>query len=416
MSLNNKIKKPTVLSLIFCTALGGCATGDGRAGYVPPEALASPSAKMSEALLAFGGRVQTENLVNYRRAAREDMYRGAIRDFLMGENITAKIFSDAMPDPKDVLCKARYGYLRIATPVELTNAKAKAIQEVLMPPSAEIKELLKATKIKFTIDVTEPTLSPSYDAWLTTQGASCATAVANADPFVTRDYIGREVGAVVALTAFKTLFDTVWGIVKPALIGGLQNAEIERRNRAVRDFFSDEKNTTVLKNDLEHIENFLRLEFELQHKRTAGISVAAQASMTTFTAAHWTSAMGIVAKGGCHKSIRNLATVKTDAAGVACLNNVYAALAAPLNAALDTADVFDASIEKELPKQKLSEQIDTLAALAQGKMSDEERVRATWGVLVRYATLYDTIKETGSEANQKKWDEAVDALKKAIQQ
>jgi len=416
MSLNNNFNKPFVLSLVFCAILSGCATGDGRGGYVAPEAMASPSAKMSDALLAFGARVKSDNLNNYRRAAREDMIRGAVRDFLMGKDISAAPLSTAIDDPRDVLCKPRYGYLRIAAPVELTNAKAEAVKELLKPPGAEIKELLKATKTKFTIDVTEPALSPSYDAWLLAQGASCAAAVADADPFATRNYIGNEVGGVAALAAFKTLFDTVWGIVKPALTGALQNAEIERRNRAVRDFFSDEKNTAALKADIEHIESFLQQEFTLQHKRTAGLAVAAQASMANFTAAHWASAISIVGKGGCRESIRNLAKVKTDPVGVACLNNVYATLAAPMKAALDAADVFDASMEKELPKQKLSAQIDTLSALAQGKMSDEERIRTTWGVLVRYATLYDTIKETGSEANKKKWDDAVDALKKAIQQ
>jgi len=86
----------------------------------------------------------------------------------------------------------------------------------------------------------------------------------------------------------------------------------------------------------------------------------------------------------------------------------------PLKAALDAGDAFDQTMDKELPQEKLSGQIDTLSALAQGKMDDDMRLRAMWGVLVRYATLYDTVKATGSDANKKKVDDALNTLNKAL--
>lgn len=86
----------------------------------------------------------------------------------------------------------------------------------------------------------------------------------------------------------------------------------------------------------------------------------------------------------------------------------------PAEGRLDAGDAFDQTMNKELPQEKLSGQIDTLSALAQGKMDDDMRLRATWGVLVRYATLYDTVKATGSDANKKKVDDALNTLNKAL--
>jgi hypothetical protein len=429
MSLNaNRITLP-LLPLVLCATLSGCASGDGKGGYVPPEALASPSAKMSEGLSAFTTSVQTKTLANYRRAQREDTLRAAIRDVVMAKQLSIEDFHRNMPTPLVVLCKARYSYVLIATPVEVTAAKAEAVKELLTPPSSDIKELLKATRTKFTIDVTEPAVLDAYDSWLMKHGRPCAIAVEQADPFVVRASLTQEAGAGTALVAFNSLIETVWAIVKPALVGTLQNAEIERRNRAVRDFFADTNNTKALKADIIRIEDFLQKEFDLQSKRNAGISVSSLRILTNFSDPHWTKAMAIADKGQCRESIRNLAIVKldargakpervdskTDPAGVTCLNNVYAALAVPMKTALDAADAFDEIMDRQLPQQKLSAQVDIVSDLAQGKMSDEARMRAMWGVLVRYATLFDTIHDTASEANKKKLDDATEALGKTLQ-
>jgi len=427
MSLNAKtLNLFACPCIVICAALGGCATGNGKGPYIPPEALSPPSAKMSDALLAFTTLVQTETLANYRRAVREDMLRGAILDFMTGTQLDAAAWRKAMPSPKNALCLPRYTYLRIAAPVELTAAKAQAVKDLLKPPGTDVRELLAVTSTNFTIDVTaSPKVAP-YDDWMSTKTNACAAAVESADPFATRGDLTSESGAAAALMAFKTLFDTLWGVVKPAVVGTLQNINLERRNRAVQDFFANPQNTAALKSDIESIETFLGKEFALQSKRTAGVSVATLDALADFSASHWTIAMTAAKKGRCSAAMRDLYKPKPEPAapdtpkspldptGVGCLNNVYAALAAPLKAALDAGDAFDQTMDKELPQEKLSGQIDTLSALAQGKMDDDMRLRATWGVLVRYATLYDTVKATGSDANKKKVDDALNTLNKAL--
>lgn len=401
--------------IVLLVGLSGCATGKGPGGYVPPEALSKPGAEVSEALLAFGSGVQSQTLVNYRRAAREDMLRGAMRDFLMAGVFTDKAFSALMPEPRDVLCLPRYGYLRISTPIVATNAKATAVKELVKPASDDIKALIKALGDRYTIDVTSPPLTVSYDTWVATgSGLSCVKAVETADPFATRDYIGREFALGSALVAFNSLFETVWGLAKPVVTGALQNVDIERRNQAVRDFFSDDRNVAALKSDIEHIETFLRREFTLEQRKTAGAAVAAQAAVLDPNSAHWRDAVASVGKSTCGASISRLVTNKTDPAGVACLRTAYRVLDPAITLALDEADRFDASMEKELPESRLSGQIDTVSEIARGKMPADDRLRAMWGVLIRYATLYDTVRDFDSKANKEKWDEALEAFRKAL--
>jgi len=415
MSMKLRCVNSPIPAILLSLVLSGCATGKGPASYVPPEALSYPSAEVSDALLTFGARVQSQTLADYRRAAREDMLRGAIRDYLTAGVLTHKAFSALMPAQRDVLCLPRYGYLRISTPVVATNGKATAVKELVKPASDDIKTLIKALGEKYTIDVTTAPLAVSYDTWMATgSGISCAKAVETADPFATRDYIGREFALSSALVGFKTLFETVWGLAKPVVTGALQNVDTERRNRAVRDFFSDDSNIAALKSDVEHIETFLRREFILEQRKTAGAAVAAQAAVLDPDSAHWRDAAAIVEKSKCAASISRLVATKTDPAGVACLRTVYGALDPAITLALDEADRFDASMEKELPESRLSEQIDTVSEIAQGKMPADDRLRAMWGVLIRYATLYDTVRDLNSEAQKEKWDEALEAFRKAL--
>lgn len=67
-----------------------------------------------------------------------------------------------------------------------------------------------------------------------------------------------------------------------------------------------------------------------------------------------------------------------------------------------------------LPESKLSEQIDTVAKIARGEAPTEDQAKALWAALTRYATLYGTVKDVGSDANKKKLKDGLDALKKAL--
>ena len=123
----------TLVLILSSTTLGGCAADRSRTGYVPPEALIGPSGQVSDAIVAFASKVQSETLAGYRREARTDMMRGAIRDFFEGDNTTEEAFNALVPGPKDLLCKPRYGYLRIAAPIQNTNAKASSVKDLLKP-------------------------------------------------------------------------------------------------------------------------------------------------------------------------------------------------------------------------------------------------------------------------------------------
>ena len=96
------------------------------------------------------------------------------------------------------------------------------------------------------------------------------------------------------------------------------------------------------------------------------------------------------------------------------MSKVYEALNPALAHVLDAADKLDAALDKTLPKEKLSAQIDTVAKIARGEAPDEAQMTALWGALTRYLALYNTVKDVGSDANKKKVNDALDALKKAL--
>jgi hypothetical protein len=391
---------------ITLVLLSGCPSR----GYVPPEALAAPSLQISEALLEFGNKTQSEQLAKYRRAAREDLMKTAVGDFFRGNDWSGQAFERAMPKPRELLCLPRYGYLRISGPVQNITGRATAVKSLLSPPSDDTVELIKSLGKNYSVDVTTVETPEKYDVWLLGAGESCASAVRDADPFASRNYIGKE-SLVATVVGAKALFDAVWGIVKPAVVGTLQNVDIERRNNEIRKYFADENNVKALKLDIEHVEGFLKKEFELEQKRTAGVAVVAQAA--AFEPKQFDAALAVANKNDCKKRIQRLNTLKTDPEGAACLGAVYATLASPFNAALDAADKFDASIEKQLPKVSLSSQVNTLSEIAQGKNPPEEQARAMWATLLRYATLFNTVKKTASDENREKFDAALEAFRES---
>lgn len=410
MPLNISIVARTAGVATILALLSGCPSRG--VGYIPPEALAPPAQQISDALLEFGNRAQSMQLSKYRRHAREDLMKAAVADFFKGNDWSREAFDDAMPKPRELLCLPRYGYLRISGPVQNVTGRATAVKSLLKPSSDDAKELVISLGKNYSVDVTDVAVPDSYDAWLLGAGEHCAIAVNNADPFASRNYIGKESLVATAVGA-KALFDTVWSIVKPAMVGTLQNVDLERRNRAIQEYFADADSVNVLKRDIEHIESFLKQEFELEQKRTAGIAVVAQAAV--FETKQFDIVLDVANKHDCPNHIRQLNERKTDPQGAACLGAIYDKLAGPLKAALDAADIFDASIEKQLPKESLSSQIGILSDIAQGKIPPDDQARAMWATLLRYAALFNTIKSAGSDKNRESLDAALDAFRESLQ-
>src|SRR5262249_14839115 len=116
---------------IIAALLVMVGTSARAAGYVPPEALDTPASNVSDAMTAFGTKVQSDTLAGYRRAAREDLMRADIRDFVRGADRNADHLRESLSAPAVILCKPHYGYLRIAVPLENTSAKAAAIKSIL---------------------------------------------------------------------------------------------------------------------------------------------------------------------------------------------------------------------------------------------------------------------------------------------
>jgi hypothetical protein len=390
-----------------------CAAADR---YVPPEALDTPASNLSDALTAFATKTQSEVLNGYRRAAREDKIRGGIMDFVLGGQYDSKHLNESVVSPTILLCKPRYGYLRIAVPLQNTSARAIAIKSTLQAPSSDIPSLLKVLTKTYSVDPTITKLEASYDAWVVDakQGKPCVDTVASANPFETRSYVGDEIGIVAVLAAGKAVFDTIWGIVKPAVTGVLQNVEKEKRTKAVKDYFSNPTDVAAVQADIGHIETFLGKEFVYGQRKNAGIAVASLRSLQNLESPAWTTALGVLNNAACKDNFAKLKSDKTDPEAVGCMTKVNAALDPAIKASLDASDAFDTSMDRQLPSTPLSKQIDSIAKIARGEAPPEGELMALWSTLIRYATLFNTVQDTASDTNQKKINDAIDALKKAL--
>ena len=413
-----------VLATVVSTALlASCAHApNGR--YVPPELLSKPASDLAEGIAVFGDGVQKETLSGYRRAARQDLIRTSIYAYFTAKDWPAT--GPRLPEPDMLLCKPRYGYLRIAGPLQNTTARGTAIKELLKAPSDSLGDLFKALGEKYRIDPTEVTVEGRYDDWSGHSGKSCIEAITKADPFLTRDDVGEEAGGVIP--AGKLLFDTVWGVIKPALKSGLQNVDRERRNKAVQEYFAntvnangqEEENPNVkaMRDDIAHVERFLENEFSFAQQRAAGEAVAQYIAFRDPDAAHWKAAMAAANAPGCQAAIRGIKQPPgwdpPAEKGITCLTKVYDALNPAISKVLDAGDKVDASLDKTLPKDKLSDQIGTVAKIANGKAPSDAEAKALWGALTRYASLYNSAKDAGSEANQKKIKDAAEAFAKAL--
>lgn len=405
--------KRNALAIGLAAALAGCGTS-GRPGYVPPEALSPPAAQLADGILKFGVDVKKDSAADYRRKVREDLIRIAVITYVHGD-LGQKSFEGATPQPVDLLCEPNYSYARVIVPIENTVAKSTAIKELLNPPAEGWKPLLKALGTTYTVKVDSTEVVADYDKWLTTpDGTACADLAKTADSHVTRDYIGREFALASGLAAAKTLWDSIWGIVKPAVEGALTNADLERRNEALRRYFSNPQNVEALKRDLKSTEDFIDREFKLARTKTAGLAVVAQAHLFDFGSAHWKQVVSDAAS--CKQALRARSTNKTHLAGVRCLDKVFSTLSPAVNEALDAADKFDESLAKQLPptEKRLSAQVETVAAIARGEIPDDDRTKALWAAVVRYATLYNTVKDVGSDDNRKKLDDALKAFREAL--
>lgn len=398
-----------------CTALivslsSGC--GSLRDGYVPPEALSPPATQLSDGLIKFGEDVKKESASGYKRKAREDLFRKPVLTFL-NTDLSEATFKQVMPAPEDVLCEPIYAQLRVLTPIENTTAKATAIKAILEPPESNTIQLIKRLGTTYSINVTAAELPDKYQLWTESseEGKRCVATLALGDPYVVREYVGKEFAIIGALGAAASLWNTVWDAIKPAVDGALKNADLERRNKAIRDYFSNPDNVTRLKHDIERTEGFLEKEFKYEQTKTAGLAVVAHARLLSFQSSHWQQAIKEATQ--CKAAIDALKAKKTDLAGVDCVDKVFKALDPALDSALNAADKYDESFSKTLPKagDRLSEQVVTIAEIAKG---NKPETKALWAALLRYATLYNTVKDTGSEDNKKKIDDALKAFREAI--
>ncbi len=396
--------------LVICAFLASCANAP-NGQYVPPEALNKPITDLADGIASFGDKVQKETLSSYRRNAREDLAKTVIYAYFTGPTWAPD--GPASTPVRDLVCKPRYGHLRISGPLLNTMARGTAVKDVIKAPSDSVGELFKSLGEKYAVDPALTTVPGEYDVWLEDGGKECADQVVNANPFATRDYVGQESGGAIA--AGFALLQTVWDVVKPALTAGLQNIDRERRNSAVQQYFAKPENVKAMKDDLEHVEDFLSKEFSLAQRRAAGEAVSQYAAFNDQNAQHWKNAMAAANATGCQEGIRALPKGGPQRnVGIVCLGKVYEALTPALDHVLDAADKLDLALDKTLPKERLSAQIDAVAKIARGEAPDEAQMKALWGALTRYLALYNTVKDVGSDANKKKVNDALDTLKKAL--
>ena len=395
--------------------LAGCAT---QGGYVPPEALAKPGGEFSKSVATFAEAVQKDQLSTYRREVRLDYVLSAVRDVSETNNWDAKTLQTALESlsTQAFLCLPRYAAQRVSSRITYVGAVGTVLANREEASSDELGPLLQSLGVDYTIVVSPKDVPPTYDAWLQSDpGKQCADRVVQGDPFATRTWVGNEF-AFAAVPAGISLIDTIWGIIKPVVVGTIKIVDLERRNAAIRAYFSDQRNVDTLKLQLEKTEAYLVNEFQLAQIRTAGEAAASVNSLLDPRGAHWKVVQTNLGTTDCRTGTASLRTNKASPIGVQCLHAAREQISKQLVKALDDADAFDLAMERQLPNapDRLSAQVSTLSDIATGKQAPEEKVRALWAAGLRYVALYQTVETAGSTENRKKIQDAWAAFQKSL--
>lgn len=387
-----------VLALVAGLALGGCSA----AGYTPPDMLDPPAAELTRAMASFAANTRKDYLAGYRRDVRRDLFVATLRDLVTTpdwDSATLGRLAAAEP-PTDFLCRPRYAYQRIALRVGNIEAVGAALSDRLQAPDDHPGALIGSLGQNYTIATDAKEAPPSYDAWLGgEEGKNCATAVQTGDPFLTRSYVGKEFAAA-AIPASLVLIDTLWAVVRPVVVGQLQAIDIERRNAAIRAYFADPANVEALKRDLAGTESYLEKEFRFTQRRAAGRAATAAAILFDPAAPHWAKIREITESSTCRSALTAMSAGETTLTAENCLGEALTAASAPLAQALDAGDALDAALERQLPADRLSAEVDTLRDIALGKAPDDAKLRALWSTTVHYVALYQSTDDAASAINQ----------------
>jgi hypothetical protein len=367
----------------------------------------------------FAQKVEDNNLASYRRDARRDLFVSIVRDYLETKGRNAQTLGTLIGSSalETFICLPEYGYERVNLRVGNLEAITTVLGSRLQAPSDELGTLWRSLGTNYAIRSVATEAPLTYDLWLTSEnGKRCTDLIRSADPYVTRDYVGKEF-AIAAVPAAISLINTIWDIWKPVAIETLKTVDIERRNNAIRAYFSDPKNVAALKSDLTNTENFLDKEFTLHQTKAAGDAVIFAGALFDVGSPHWKEIQATGSTPRCEAALPLLASSKTDAVGTSCVSEALAAAAMALNRALDAADAFDTAFGIQMPRDadRLSSQLDTLSDIATGKQPTDEKLKALWTATLRYVGLFQTIEEAASSANRKKIGEAYVALGKASQ-
>jgi hypothetical protein len=449
--------KPMLVYGLTLPCLVSCSGAQGAEGYVPPETLDPPAGTFTRALVTFMQGVQKDHLGTYRRDVRQGLFVDTVKNYLEQKKPYNKSVSDFAPSPADFMCLPNYGYQRVSVRVANAEAIGNAIGALITPssdasksssPSAaanassvqstseNVGKLFLALGKDYAIKPEEKTIPASYDVWLANNdGKRCTTSLdgkpdasqpgkAFADPFVTRNYVGREFGPAAAIAAVS-MIEAIWSVVKPVITGVLTNIDLERRNKAIQDFFLDDKKVAMLKEDIAETERFLQNEYTFGLQRASGQAVTAAGLLFDSTTPHWKKIDAILHEDKCRNQIEGLANDRTVLAGVTCINTALAAASTQLNQALTTADAFDVALALQLPPAKnpndpksksdrLSDQVDTIRDIALGKQPEEQKLKDLFSALLRYIALAQTGTDAATAANEKKIGDTIDAFKNSL--
>ena len=415
MPIISYVNAKSVVPLALATTIGGCGTG----AYVPPEALAPPTVAFSKDVATFAADVQKYQLTPYPRSVRSDLIAAVVRNTAETSGWTDATFRQGLAtlNVETYLCLPRYSVERVSSRVLYVGAVASAagsLESALGASSPQASTLLKALGTDYSISVKTLPVPTTFDDWTVgDEGKKCLNQVTQGDPYVTRSYIGKEF-ALAAIPAAVSLVDTVWSIAKPVVTNALNNVDIERRNAAVRDYFSNPSNVQLLEDNLAKTEVYLDREYKLSQTRASGRAATTARYLLDPSSPHWKSVQSVLGTAQCRVATAALHANKTTPAGVRCLDSAMAALAPALQSALDAADAFDTSMDLQMPDpgERLSKQINTLQSIALGNQPPADQLKALWAAMLRYSALYEAVGTADSDANKKKiTDDWTDVMK-----
>ncbi len=378
---------------LICVLFSGCAV---REAYV------SPIGKFAEGTKELSARVDAE-LPVYPTNLRTDYVRSVIVAKIANQvqvsltTTTPKLIFDSA---EDFLCSTRDELLIVTSQSEYLNAVSGVLSDISSAPSDKFGDLAKSLVSGYSVGVEPP--AKAVDT-------VCRTDFANYSETIYPR--GRTESLSEAVEGAKAL----WDLVEKLSIGVLQQIDSAQRTKALSGFLGQKENRDRILYAVQNQSQLLNQA--VTRNRHLAVSVYVGAYQELYESLN---GMDITAISSCQayikKPVNQETALATSADFTTCFAQIWKNLDAQIAASVEAAASYDtvATASPDAAFAKLKPAIEKLGDLADGKLTNEDRILFIESIVAVVKTSKQLRDSVNNEDTKKAVKDALDKIRGAL--